>query len=108
MERNGNDRLRTADPLDLVEDTGLPYEARLHELQRRLAALGDDEPARRLELEAAVQSLQAGAKLRQDEPEEAPGTHTYGAVERSDLRHPGWRARARRLWRRLGKGIGRN
>lgn len=68
------------DPLDLVDQTDIPYEERLKRLQEwraDLVAKGADEE-RVAELDAAVQALETGAEVQGDTPEGDPDGRSYG------------------------------
>jgi hypothetical protein len=89
------------DPMSVVDDESFDYETKLHLLQHWLARITDGEApdAGRTNVEAAIQALQARAKLKTEEPKDAPEIHTYGVVERSDLRRYSVSALAQRIWR---------
>ena len=89
------------DPMSVVDDEGFDYETKLHLLQHWLARItdGDAPDSGRTDVEAAIQALQARAKLKTEEPKGAPEVHTYGVVERSDLRRYSVSTLAQRIWR---------
>ena len=76
------------DPFNIVESREFDYETRLNMLQTWLARIANKQAVRgdREEVDRAIVALQAGAKLKIDNPEEQPNTTNYGVVERSDLR----------------------
>jgi hypothetical protein len=58
------------DPMSVVDDESFDYETKLHLLQHWLARItdGDAPDAGRTNVEAAIQALQARAKLKTEEP----------------------------------------
>lgn len=87
------------DVLTLVNREDIDYETRLDMLQNWLAGISDGTAIQqtREDVQGAIFALQAKSELKQDMPEEAPQTTTYGGVRRSNLRTYG----ARRLVKRL-------
>jgi hypothetical protein len=78
-ERGDDPSSRFDDPQDIVDARDASYEARLALLQRwRSVAAGDDADMEK-RVAAAIRSLEAGAVLGTDEPEDAPVDWGYGA-----------------------------
>lgn len=76
-------RTRFEDPQEIVDATDAPYEARLQALQRwRRLVVEEDGQGGEAEkaVSAAIQALETGAELEQDEPEERPPGRGYGVV----------------------------
>lgn len=86
-------------PMAIVEAEEYSHEQRLDMLQLWLSRLAEGEAAHgdRTEVEGALLALQSRAKLKLDEPEEAPEVHNYGVVERTDFRRYGVRGMIERF-----------
>lgn len=68
-----------SDPLDLVDRTDMPYEKRLAILQDWQAEVSDADDQHKAALLGAIQALEMGAAVQNDEPEGAPEDHGYAA-----------------------------
>jgi len=79
------------DPMKLVDFEEVTHDERLDLLQTWLARVADGRAMHgsREEVEGAILALEARAKLKTDPPPDAPLTHNYGVVQRTDHRDYG-------------------